>query len=627
MTDQPKPSLSLYALVLLAFGFIAAIMVSNALFSGIRLDLTENDLYTLSPGTRNLLKKLDEPINFYFFYSDQATEDVQVLRTYAVRVREVLEEFAAASDGKLILTEVDPVPFSEEEDRADQYGLQRISLGGLGDSVYLGLAATNSVGDQEVVPFFQPDREAFLEYDLAKLVSTLASPDKTVVGLLSGVPMTVGFNPQTQQMREPWIVTSQAQQLFEVRSLEPTVSRIDPEIDILWIVHPKEIEDATLYAIDQFILQGGNTLIFVDPLAEIEAAAATASDPSAMLAAQGSNLERLFAAWDINFSSTDVVADDCYALTVGGPDQRPVRHLGLIGIDAGGMNPDDVTTADLSTVNFGTTGYFTVAEDAAANFEPLITSSNQAGVIPVDNFRFLANPDSLRDQFAPSGETYTLAARVSGKLPSAFPDGLPAASPDTSVDLPGAHIAESNSAVNVVLIGDVDVLSDRMWVQVQNFFGRRIPQAFANNGDWVINLLDNLSGSADLIGIRGRATANRPFEVVEELRRRADAEFRSTEQRLQAELEETEQRLASLQSAQQGDGGGLILSPEQENEIDRFLEQRTRIRKELRSVQRNLDQDIEDLGTWLKFINIWLMPLLVLVVGGLGLLLQRRRHP
>jgi ABC-type uncharacterized transport system involved in gliding motility auxiliary subunit len=626
MTNQPHRNLSSVALILLVLGFIAAIMVSNTLFTGVRLDLTENDLYTLSPGTRSLLQKLDEPVNLYFFYSDQATEDVQVLRTYATRVREVLQEFSAASDNKLILTEIDPLPFSEEEDRADQYGLQRISLGTIGDNVYLGLAATNSVGDQEVLPFFQPDREAFLEYDLAKLVSTLASPDKTIVGLLSSLEMTVGFNPQTQQMREPWIVTSQAQQLFEVRSLESTVSQIDPEVDILWVVHPKELGDATLYAIDQFILGGGKTLIFVDPLAEIDAAA-TPGDPSAMLAMQGSNLERLFTAWGIQFSGAEVVADDLYALTVGGPDQRPVRHLGLVGIGKEAMNLTDVTTADLTSVNFGTAGYFTVEDGAAAQVEPLLTSSNQAAPLAVDNFRFLTNPDSLRDQFEASGETYILAARVSGKLPTAFPDGLPTTTPDTSGELPTTHAAESSGDVNVVLVGDVDVLSDRLWVQVQNFFGRRIPQAFANNGDWVINLLDNLSGSADLIGIRSRSTASRPFEVVQELRRQADAEFRSTEQSLQAELEETEQRLASLQSAQPGETGGQILSPEQENEIDRFLEQRTRIRKELRSVQRNLDQDIEDLGTRLKFINIWLVPLLVLIIGGCVLLIRKRRHP
>lgn len=621
MSNQPQRKLAAVALSLLALGFIAAVMINNSLFRGARLDLTEHRLYTLSSGTRNILGNIEEPINFYFFFSDEATADIPGLRTYAVRVREVLDEFAAASNGKLVVSEVDPLPFSEDEDRADQYGLQRIALGGLGDGIYLGLAATNSVGEQEIVPFFQPDREPFLEYDLAKLVSTLANPNKIIVGLLSEVPMTVGFDPQTQAMREPWVVVSQAQQLFELRSLEANTSRVDADVDILWIVHPQALGDATLYAIDQFILGGGKTLIFVDPLAEIEAAQTPPGDPSAMLAAQGSNLATLFAAWGVEFSASEVVADDRYALTVGGSGQRPVRHLGLIGIDPAAMNGDDVTTANLSSVNFGTSGFFAVDDDAAAQMEALVTSSIQATPLPVENFRFLQNPDSLRDGFAPSGETYTLAGRISGKLPSAFPDGAPAPAEEDK-ELPGDHRQTADNDVNVVVVGDVDILSDRLWVQVQNFFGRQISTPFANNGDFVINLLDNLSGSADLIGIRSRATSNRPFTVVNELRREADAEFRSTEQRLQAELQETETRLADLQSARQDDTNSLMLSAEQQSEIDRFLEQRTRIRKELRSVQRNLDQDIEDLGTKLKFVNIWLVPLLVM---GLAPFLASRR--
>jgi ABC-type uncharacterized transport system involved in gliding motility auxiliary subunit len=625
VSNQPQKRLGAVALVLLALGFIAAVTINNSLFRGARLDLTEHQLYTLSAGTRNILGSIEEPINFYFFFSDEATADIPGLRTYAVRVREVLEEFAAASDGKLVVSEVDPLPFSEDEDRADQYGLQRIAFGGLGDGIYLGLAATNSVGDQETVPFFQPDRESFLEYDLAKLVSTLTDPDKIIVGLLTAVPMTVGFDPQTQTMREPWVVVGQTQQLFELRSLEPNISRIAEDVDILWIVHPKALGEATLYAIDQFILSGGKTLIFVDPLAEIEAAQAPPGDPSATLAAQGSNLASLFAAWGVEFSTSEVVADERYALTVGGGSsgQRPIQHLGLIGLDSAAMNSSDVTTANLSSVNFGTSGFFTVNEGAPARMEALVTSSTQAAPLPVDSFRFLQNPESLRDGFTPTGTTYTLAARVSGLLPSAFPDGAPAPPEDQNGELPANHRPAAETDVNVVVVGDVDVLSDRLWVQVQNFFGRRISTPFANNGDLVINLLDNLSGSADLIGIRSRATSNRPFTVVDELRREADAEFRSTEQRLQAELQETETRLTELQSARQDDANSLMLSAEQQSEIDRFVEQRTRIRKELRSVQRNLDQDIEDLGTQLKFINIWLVPLLVI---GLAPLLARRRR-
>ena len=612
MGTKQQTRMGLTSIGLLIIVMIATLMVSNLLFKGWRLDLTENKLYTISDGTKNILSSIDEGVNLYFFFSDEGTADVQVLRSYATRVREMLEQFAEQSGGKVSLSVIDPVPFSEEEDQAAEYGLQGIRLGPLSESIYLGLAGTNSVGDQEIIPFFDPSREAFLEYELAKFIFRLANPDRTVVGLISGVEMTMGFDPQTQQMREPWVVVGQAQQLFEVRSLGADVSRIEDEIDVLWIVHPKEVSDQTLYAIDQHILKKGKALIFVDPLAEIDVAGPP-GDPSAMFSAQGSSLGRLFEAWELEFSAQEAVADNRYGLTVSpGMGQRPVRHIGLLGVGSESLDADDVTTADLSSINFGSTGYFSTNDGSPLEFLPLITSSQDAATLPVDQFRFLPNPETLLDEFAATGETYVLAARVNGNLETAFPDGPPQPqSDDETAQEPTEHLTESVAPANLILVGDVDVLGDRLWVQVQNFFGQRIPNAFANNGDFVINALDNLSGSADLIGIRSRATSSRPFTTVEALRREADAQYRATEQRLQAELSETEQRLSELQSSRPDDDNPMMLSADQESEIQRFLTQRARIRKELRGVQRELDKNIDDLGSVLKAINIGLVPLLL----------------
>lgn len=615
------------ALAILAVGLVAAVVVSNKVLQGVRVDLTENDLYTISEGTKNILGSIEEPINLYFFFSDEGTADVPPLRTYADRVREMLAEFEAAAGGQLVVTEIDPQPFSEEEDRASQYGLQAVSLGALTESIYFGLAGTNSVGDEETIAFFQPDKESFLEYDLAKLVSALATPDKTTVGLVAGVSMTVGFDPQTQQMREPWVVTEQARQLFEIRTLGADFDRIEEDIDILWVVQPKALPPKSVYAIDQYVLSGGKTIIFVDPLAEIDAAAQPGMPPG-MAMAQGSDLPELFEAWGLEFSSNEVVADDRYALTVRAGDGRPVRHLGLIGLDADALDAEDVITAALSNMNFGVAGHFTTADDAALTLEPLVTSSPEAALLPADRFRFLADPGTLADDFEPTGKRYVLAARGTGELETAFPDGPPAAEP-TEDGIPAAprgdHLAASTAPANLLLVGDVDVLSDRLWVQVQNFFGQRIPTAFANNGDFAINALENFSGSADLIRVRSRATAARPFTTVEALQREADARFRSTEQQLQAELSDTEARLEELQSARADDATALFLSAEQQAELDRFIDRRTEIRQELRAVQRNLDRDIESLGTRLKVINIGLVPLLV-ALAGVGILLWRRKR-
>ena len=267
------------SLGLLWLTFIVALIASNTLLRGMRIDLTEADLYTISTGTIELLESIDEPINLYLFFSDEETADIPFLRSYATLVRETLEEFARVADGRIIVHIIDPAPFSEDEDRASQFGLESISLGPLGQSVYFWLAGTNSVGDEDTIPFLQPEKETFLEYDLAKLIYNLATPDKTVVGLLAGVAMTAGFDPQTQQITQPWVIMTQAQQLFEIRELTPGMAQIDADIGVLWIVHPQGLDETTLYAIDQFILRGGRALIFVDPFAEIDM---STTDPATM---------------------------------------------------------------------------------------------------------------------------------------------------------------------------------------------------------------------------------------------------------------------------------------------------------------------------------------------------------
>ena len=373
-------------------------------------------------------------------------------------------------------------------------------------------------------------------------------------------------------------------------------------------------------------MRGGRALIFVDPQAEILAGA----DPTGLGIGQGassSTLGRLFDAWGVTFNTSSVVADNRYALSIGGRFQ-PVRHFGLLGLDdAEAMSQDDPITSGLSSVNFGVAGHFELAEGATAKLTPLLTSSVESEAMPADRFQFLPNPEDLLNGFTPTGKEYILAARLEGPLKSAFEGGAPTAEGrDASVDaaLSSTHLASTESA-NLVLVGDVDILSDRLWVQAQNFLGQRIVTAFANNGDFVINALDNLSGSAALIGLRSRATYTRPFIRVEELRRNADLEFRATEDRLEAELTQTEQRLGELQ-ASRSDGNSLLMSPEQQAEIQRFLDEQVRIRQELRAVRRNLDADIEALGTWLKALNIALVPIvLTLIALGIGVVRRRRK--
>ena len=629
MSASSRQRIGYSTLVVLFAALIVAVVASNVWLRGLRLDLTDNGLYTLGEGTQTVLKEIKEPIDLYFFFSNESTKNLPQLRAYATRVRETLEEFAAnAPEGRLVLHVVDPVPFSEDEDRAEQFGLQAANIGPAGEAVYFGLAGSNSIGKTDTIPFFQPDprKEMFLEYDLARLVYNLSTTKKTVVGLLTNAPIGGGFDPATQQPSQPWAVVQQARQLFDVRTLPASVLKIDDDVNVLWIVHPTMLDDTTLYAIDQFVMRGGHALIFVDPLAEILANGAQPDPASGFGGSQAtSTLDKLFTAWGVKFDTGNVVADNKYALTIGGR-LRPTRHIGLLGLDADAMSQDDVITSGLSSVNVGDAGHFELADGAAAKLTTLLHSSAESELMPTDRFRFLADPGELLNNFTPGGKEYVIAARLSGPLKSAFPDGAPKAEGrDAPVDaaLGAAHLASTDNA-NIVLVGDVDILSDRLWVQTQNFLGQRLQTAFANNGDFVFNALDNLAGSAALIGLRSRATYTRPFTKVEELRRNADLEFRATEERLQAQLNETEQKLGELQSARK-DSSSLLMSPEQQAEVQKFLDEQVRIRQELRTVRRNLDRDIDNLGTTLKILNIVLVPLLLTVVALTAVYLKRRR--
>ena len=598
--------------------FIIAVSLSNLLFRGVRLDLTENQLFTLSDGTIRVLENISEPVDLYFFFSDRATADTPVLRMYAGRVREMLQEFIQHSDGKLRLSMIDPLPFSEDEDRAAEFGLQGISLGITTEPIYMGMAGTNSIGDEEIISFLDPSKETFLEYDLAKLIDTLSNPERPTIGLISNLPVNGGFDPTTQQMTEPWIVVSQIQQLFDLRDLPETSTEIDEDISILMVVHPKSLTPVTQYAIDQFILRGGKALLLVDPYAEADVPVPDPSNPAAaMMASRASNMDPLLNAWGVSVSVDEFIGDDRFALTISGYGNRPMRHLGLIGVDDNGIITDDVITAGLRSLNFGYAGNIAVAEDAPVTVTPLVQSSEISALLSSSILNFLRDPEQLRVDFSPTAKRYTIAARIQGIVPSAFPDGPPEPS-DTE------HVAESVNPVNVILIADTDLLTDRLWAQIQNFFGQRIPTAFADNANFVINALDNLSGSGDLISIRSRATYTRPFTRVQELRREAEGRYKLTEEKLQQELQETERNLSELQASRE-DSSAMIMTPEQEATLDRFQEERLRIRKELRQVQRNLDQQIEDLGTWLKIINIGLAPLIITLLSIIYLLLKGRR--
>jgi ABC-type uncharacterized transport system involved in gliding motility auxiliary subunit len=608
---QKKSIYSLGSLILLLALFLGLNMLSGNPLRGLRFDLTDNKLFTLSEGTRNMLADVQEPVTLYFYFSQASSRDIPQIRSYAKRVDELLQEFENHGAGKLTVRRIDPAPFSEEEDRAAALGLQAAPVGAAGETLYLGIAGSNTLDDMQIMPFLQPSKEKFLEYDLAKMISTLGTPERKKLGLLSSLSMQPGWDAATQGMQEAWVVYDQLSQMFDVEQVSAQATELPEGLDVLLLVHPRDLDPSLLYGIEQFVLGGGRLIAFLDPFAEADRG--DPNDPMAqMQAGSASDLGSLLEAWGVSFDQTRVLGDLQYGVGSGG-----TRHIGILSVPVDGMNEGDIVSADLEVINFSSVGWFAPAEGSATQFTALVQSSENAAPMDSSRLRFLSNPADLLDGFNPSGDRYALAARVAGPATASMeaPEGFAE-----------KHLAAAGAVgINVLLFADTDLLTDRMWVQRQPFFGQDIVSAFADNGTLAINAVDNMLGNRDLISIRTRANSARPFVRVDELRVAAERSYRATEERLQRELEETERRLSELQAAK-GEGELAVISDEQQEEIQRFMDRRLEIRRELRQVQHDLQRDIDRLGSRLKAINIAVVPAAVLVLALVYGLRRRRRQ-
>ena len=616
------------ALVALGVLFVGLTVLSSQLLRGARLDLTQHRLYTLTPGTRHIVETLKEPLNLYLFYSEHAASQLPVVHIYGQRVRELLQELADRSKGNVQLHVIDPQPFSEEEDRATEFGIRAIPVDSSGTSLYLGLAGTNSTDGRAVIDFLDPSKEPFLEYDVAKLLVELSQPKKPVIGWLSSLPMTGGFDPASGQPDPPWLVYSQAQQLFTMRTLQPAITQVPPDIDVLVLVHPKDLPATAMYALDQYALRGGRLLVFVDPIAEQDRARPGGRMPGAQ---SSSLLEPLLSTWGVSFDPNEVVGDLQQGMTVRlRQDEPPAQHVAIIGFGSHALTEGDVVTSGLTQITMATAGVLRAKKEATTHFEPLIQSSTHAGLIPADRFTQMTDPATLREGLKATGERYTVAARVTGTVKTAFPDGPP---PGAAPAGAPAQLTASSKPLNLIVVSDADMLADFLWVRWENFLGQRTASAWANNGDFVWNALDNLAGSSDLISVRGRASFLRPFERVDALRATAQDRFLAEQKELEAQLAQTEQKLDALQANRGESAPGAhaapsatILTADQERELQRFQKERLRIRKELRDVKLGLDRDIRALGNRLKLIDIVLAPAAFAVVALLISVTARRRR-
>ncbi|MCK6446599.1 MAG: Gldg family protein [Planctomycetes bacterium] len=618
--------LTFTGLVVAVVILIALNITSTSLLRSAQVDLTEDKLYTLSDGTKAVLSKLEEPVTLRLYFSEKLAGEepkLEGLRGYYERVRELLQQYVARSGGKLTLELLDPEPFSELEDRAVAAGLEGLPLPGSSDNVYFGLSGTGSTDEEQAIPFFDPSKESTLEYDLTKLVYSLANPKTLTIGLCSSLPIDGAMpNPfmRPQDMPEPWMIVEFLRQQYDVKNVPTNSKQIDQDIDLLLVVHPKNLPETAQYAIDQFVLRGGRAMVFVDPWCEVDEPMNDPSNPMARYTeSRSSSLDRLFATWGVELAKDKVVGDADKALRVTFPSSTgkmdTAPFLVWLGLDRDDFSPDEILTRDLKLMQLRSAGALTKKADASTEFTPLVESTTNSMQIPVSSIQFQQDPKRLLADFASENRRQVLAARITGKVKTAFPEGAPAdpaASPEDPPEELPAHLAESTDSVHVLVIADADMLTDASWVQVSRLGNLKIPVPRTDNGNFVLNAVDYMRGSTDMIGLRSRGGMLRPFERVQELQKEADQRFRAEEQALQDKLTQAEQRWQELQSKKQG-SSSMFLSDEELAELDRVREEQLATRAQLRKVKLDLRKDVDALGTRMQFYNVWLLPLLIVI--------------
>ncbi len=625
------------------------LLVSNW-FRNWRADLTEDGLYSISQSTRKVLASIDEPVTMQVYYTKALGDQAPQYGAHFQRVRTLLERYRDMSGGRLRLSFINPQSFSDAEDRAVGSGLKGIRLNSEGDMAYFGLVATNTTDNVERIEFFAPERERFLEYDLTKLVNSLAKPKKKVVGLISGLPLEGGpGSPMTGgRPQPPWAILGQIREFFELRSLQQDVKEIPADVDTLMLVHPNGLTPEAALAIDQFALKGGRILAFIDPVPEIARVFSMGRDlPPATEA------KKLIEGWGITLDTAKVAADIAQARRVqfgGGQGQQAsvTEYVVWLTLDKRALEANDSVVATIETINAASMGSLGVAEKSSLKLQPILQTTERGALVDADKVSMRPDPLALLRGYQPGGKRLVLAGRFNGDVRTAFPNGIEPPAPEVKDedkkdgekkegDATAKAEADKKAAeakpkptppavtagkLNAIVIADTDILHDQFWLDERDFLGQKIQIPLAHNAVLVINALENLTGGEALRDLRGRGVKPRPFTVVDEIKRDAEKQFREKEQGLQARLKETQEKLEGIQ--QKGEGGNIILTDKDRETIEKFKAEMLGTRRELRDVKLALNQDIDRLGSTLKFINIAAVPLLI-GLGAIGLAIMRRR--
>jgi ABC-type uncharacterized transport system involved in gliding motility auxiliary subunit len=585
------------AIALVVAAFVGITVASDALLRRARVDLTEDRLFTVSDGTARILASMTRPVTFTFYYSESLGRGNPGVQAYAKRVTELLEEFRVRSRGKITIERVEPETFSSAEDRALRDGMRGVQMAP-GEVLYLGLVVSNDTDGREVIPFFDPTQERFLEYDLARAITLVENPDRPKVFLIAGLPV-MGEDPAQAvdlATARPWLVMQQLRSVFDVRVPSAEFTAIDEDTDVLLVIHPQDFSEAHRNLIEDHIRAGRPTIIAIDPMCEADAPPDMRNPLAVLQHDRASNLAAILAPLGVKMTEGMVVGD--LQLAVRAPDARgrgEVPYLQYLTMRGANIASDEPMLHGVNLVNVGTAGSLEFDDSKGTTFTPLLWTTDQSCLFESTRYELLMDPQGLLTAFQPSGREHVVAGVVRGS-PS-----------------PGAP------AVNVVVLADVDMLSDPLWVR-ESITGMGQPQLVpvANNADLLANAVDVLAGSAELLTVRARGTYARPFTLVERIRRDAEAKFLTRAQELQAHEQGIELRLASLLRDGGGDPTNPVLTPKLQEEYDRLIGERLRAREDLREVRYNLRKDVERLGTRVQVINTVAAPAAV-AVGALGL--------
>jgi ABC-type uncharacterized transport system involved in gliding motility auxiliary subunit len=591
-------------LLLIAVNFL----VSRA---PVRADLTEGDLYTLSPGTRKILANLQSPVKLRLYISQGETVPVQ-LRSFTQRVEDLVREFKSAAGSNLIIERYNPKSDSEEEDAAQLDGIEPQQLF-TGEQFYLGVAVTQ-LDRKQSIPTISPQRERLLEYDLVRAIARVGSTERPKIGLMAGLPVLgERFNPFTRQSSEPWVLANELKREFEVKEVPLTAKEIDKDLNVLLVIHPRDVQPATEYALDQFVMRGGKLIVFVDPYAYFDQMPTMPGMPQMP---SGSNLPTLFKAWGVQMDPGKVVSDVVFG-SGGGARYTPT----VLSLNRTAFSRDDIVTGQIETLLYAFGGAFELKLPENLKATELVRSSPDSML--VDSMNATKSGDEATRNFKPSGNAMPLAVRLTGKFKTAFPEGLK--EDDKKPAAAGTPALRESPENSLIAVADVDLLADGAAVDVQEVFGRKIVVPSNGNLAFALGMVEQFAAGDDLISLRSRAAAFRPLTVVRELEAEAQKQYFGRIQALEEEKQKTQARLQELQKAQGGPAAkSQILSAEQQAELERFKKTYIETNLALKELRKNLRQDAEALVFWTKLANIALMPLLVALAGLMVALIRRK---